>query len=235
MTHFLKQSLILGILCSLSAATQAQTIKVEKIRGKKALVEIVDGRLTPGESYNLGKQSNPNEEDEFADFETSSKAVSGRRSRFIALGGNISSLTVKVSGGGSDTSSDFSFDGLYGFNKRKYEFGPIFSYSSSKEMGITASFLQVGGFYDHNLVPHTNARDWIYGLSARAVIGNYKYATLSGNAFGVLVGGAVKYYPFHPANFAVRIDAGYNYINRSTKPSQTITGFDVRGTMVYYF
>jgi hypothetical protein len=223
------------MLCSLSVVTQAQTIKVEKIRGKKALVEIIDGRLTPGESYNLGKHSNPNQEDEFADFETSSKAVSGRRGRFIALGGNISSLTVKVGGAGSDSSSDFSIDGLYGFNKRKYEFGPIFSYSSEKIPNYNNSSLNIGAFYDHNLVPHTNARDWIYGLSARALIGNYKFNALSGNSFGVLVGGAVKYYPFHPANFAVRIDAGYNYINRSTKPSQTITGFDVRGTMVYYF
>ncbi len=212
----------------------AQSFKVDKVRGKKAIIEILDGRFVPGETYQVDGKSK-DQDDEFSDFESKGRPVAAQRARFINFGFGFQSGSAKVSGIGSDSVTDFDIDLLYGWNRRQFEYGPMFQYSSKTIANSTSSILAIGGFYDYNLVPHTNAREWIYGLTGRASLGSYKQGALSGNLFALLGGLSIKHYPFHPANFVIRADAGLAYQNRSTKPSQTYTALDFKIALGYYF
>ncbi|MFN7453805.1 MAG: hypothetical protein ACK5RO_04005 [Pseudobdellovibrionaceae bacterium] len=219
------------ILFLTASAALAQSVRVDKIRGKKAIVDIIEGQIEPG--MTLAPSGSSNAFDEFD--EAAVRAASGKRNNFVAASAGIAQLPNKISGSSSTTETSLSASVMYGWNKRTYEFGPLFSFTSAKEQNFTASTLRAGGFYDFNFKPHTNSRDVFFGATGQATLGSYKSGTKSGSLFTLLAGGVMKYYPLHPANLAIRVDGGYQYTNRSTKPSQTLTGLVANAYFVFYY
>lgn len=128
---------LLTVLCAFSLA-EAQTFKVIKIQGKKAIVEVNDPTMVNvNQTYNVGGDSSS-----MAPYPT---GKTGGRDHGIAL--NFSFVSRS-----SPTQSSMALGGTYLWNFKKWEAGPTVELTNSSGSGITTNSTTVGGvgFWNFN-------------------------------------------------------------------------------------
>ncbi len=128
---------LLTVLSALSLA-EAQTFKVIKIQGKKAIVEVNDPTMvTVNQTYNVGGDS--------SSLAPYSAGKTGGRDHGIAL--NFSFISRS-----SPSVSFMSLGGTYLWNFKKWEAGPSLSLSNSSFGGVTSNSTTIGGvgFWNFN-------------------------------------------------------------------------------------
>ena len=118
------------VLIAFSLA-EAQSFKVIKIQGKKAIVEVNDPTMvTVNQTYNVGGDS--------SSPAPTSGGKSGGRDHGIAL--NFSFLSQS-----SPSASSMTLGGTYLWNFKKWEAGPSLSLTNSSAGGITSNSTSIGG------------------------------------------------------------------------------------------
>ena len=112
----------------------AQTFKVTKIQGKKAIVEVNDPNLiSTGMTYDVGGGSSK-----------SSGKGTGKRDNAIAIeAGEISSI-------GSPSRTNIEFRGSYLWNMKSWEAGPIVGMKSVSPGNTSTTTFGAFGYYNLN-------------------------------------------------------------------------------------
>lgn len=146
------------------------------------------------------------------------------------------SVSLETSFTSTDTATattEYEIAARYGWNMGKYEFGPVFSYSFTKNVSEISNY-KVGGFFDFNFISNNPGEDFIWGVYGEGKIGNSKVSTAS-TSFTAVTGGAfVKWFIFSPA-LALRANALYEYemdeksttTNNAAQKNFTTTGLQI--------
>lgn len=220
-THPLRALLFFLFFISFTPASWGQKIKVNRIKGNQAVVEISGGRLLEGRVYEISSDS-------FA--ETSSTA----RNHVIALGATLSN--TKSDAANASNNTEISLSGKFGWNSGTFEYGPQGSYSSIGAGGATTTVLNLGVFADYNLTPNNPGETFLYGLGGTFDLGQADNGSgTKTDLMGFFVGPFAKWFPTgSPVGF--RFEAGYVYSKRSaTGGDVTITGISSNLALMAYF
>ena len=135
--------------------SQAQSFKVIKLSGKKAIVEVNDPTLiSVNQTYNVGET-------------TSAPAVGKGGKRENALAMNFSFINQT-----SPSVSLMTLSGNYLWNFKTYEVGPVLSLTNSSGGGVSTSTTEIGalGFYNFN--PHKPGTETIFSILGQLTIGS---------------------------------------------------------------
>ncbi len=119
--------------------SQAQTFKVIKMQGKKAIVELNDPKMVNlNETYTVSHGGS-----ESTSVATTTKG--GKRNNAVALDFSMSSQT-------SPSITTISLIGTYLWNLRQYEAGPVLGFTSTSGSGTSSNITVLGatGFYNFN-------------------------------------------------------------------------------------
>jgi hypothetical protein len=217
-------------------STHAQEAKVLKTSGKRALIEFPGGTpIKPGQTVRVGSSDELSlDGPSSSSSSSSSMAPVGRRNN--SIGGSATLSTMSMSGGNASTNSTtIQVTGQYGWNQKKYEYGPEASFSSTSVAGTSVSVFSVGAFFDYNLVPNEAGTKLTYGPGASFDIGSTSGGGSSGTTMALFAGGNVKWWPLGNS-VAVRGDAGFDY-TRTPAGSATVTGTGLLakgGFEIYY-
>ncbi len=213
----------------------AQTAKVIKVSGKKAIVQFPDdSRPRVGQTIDLSGGG--------ASMEGGSSSGGGggvgTGSRGMIVGGSteFSSLTPS---GSSTTSTVFEADARYGWNAGQMEYGALGAMTFTSSTGRSARLLAAGGFFDYNLVPNTPGTEIVYGAMALGRFGQISSTTgnleVSGTVMTIEVGGQLKWFPLGNT-VAIRGDLLYR-MESASDPIRTAasSGIVAKGGLYVYF
>jgi hypothetical protein len=204
----------------------AQSFKVEKVKGNKALVEVTSGSVRAGESYNTGSTSS---------YGSTSNSGGGTRNNILGLSAVFSSLSTSVAGA-SVSATILDLAGRYGWNKEQYEYGALAEYSSVSSNGTSMNSLAFGGFYDYNLTPNRSGTDTVFGPGGTFTIGNATVTgTTTSSSFFEFFGGGFGKFLVLKTTTAIRGDLGYRYRSVNSDPKATISGLSATLGLSYYY
>ncbi len=148
MRHFIT---LLALLITFDIA-HAQSFKVIKIQGKKAIVEVNDPTLvTLNQTYNVGSDSG-------ASSTSYVSSSGGKREHGIAASFSFLSQS-------SPTASSMTLSGTYLWNFKKWEAGPSLALSNVSAGGVTANSTTIGGVGFWNFTENRPGADKIFSIT----------------------------------------------------------------------
>jgi len=227
-------SKIIGAVLVLLTANHAyaQTVKVLKVSGRKAIVQTAPGtELKVGQTLNV-------EDDALGEGSDKSSfpPSNGKRANSAGFSGDLSAVNAgHTNGTASLTTTIFDLNAFYGWNKVTMEFGPRLGLSSVSAGGSNTSQYTAGGFFDYNFVPNNPGTELVYGAGGTVDLGTASQSSGSGSVMNFFAGGNLKWFPLG-ISVAVRGDAGLVYYKTSTSGDTiTQTGFMIKGGFQVYF
>ncbi len=214
------------------STASAQQAKVVKVQGKKAIVQFPDdARPRVGQIIELGGA------DGVVSMGGSSSGSTGGRNMIIGGSAELSSLTPS---GASSSGTTLSLDARYGWNKSEMEYGAIGRVDYYSTTAISRRALEVGGFFDYNLVPNVAGTEMIYGGAATAKFGSLASSAggveITGTLMTLEVGGQLKWFPLGHA-VAIRGDLLYRIesVSDTVKGMAGGSGLVAKGGLYVYF
>lgn len=226
-------SLTIVALFGLNSA-KAQTAKVIKVQGKKAIVQFPDdARPRVGQTIDLGGGGAVS----MGGSSSSHSGSGGSRAMIVGGSTEFSSLTVS---GDSTSSTRFAVDARYGWNKDVMEYGAVGGMTYYSTPGLSRRKLEAGGFFDYNLVPNTPGTEIVYGGAAGLKFGQLSSTTGSTEASGTImtfeIGGQAKWFPLGNS-VAIRADILYRLesVGDSVKALSTGSGLLAKAGFYIYF
>jgi len=211
-----------------NAEAEAQTFKVLRVKGNRALIQLPRGiTLEKGETYAVDADSST------AALTNAGSGI-GSREHVVGGSGQLSFESTQETGSADDTVITISLNGRYGWNKGKMEYGPSATIlNRTGDLGVRR--ISVGGFYDYNLIENVPGVEVVYGFGGRGEIGvvNKEVAGRSegGNIIEMAGGAQGKWYLF--GSTCVRGEAYLQY-KRETYGSSTQTSMGLLGTVGLY-
>ncbi len=206
---------------------EAQTFKVVKIQGKKAIVEMGEG-----DSVELNKTYT-------MDGESSAPATGGgsyKRDRGIDVGFSFASLSTDLGAGSTSSGSAMSLSGTYLWNFKRWEIGPTLGIETTSGGGSSTSSTLIGGKGYYNFQENKPGVNGIW-----AVVGDIGMTSTSGGASSTTttafdVGGNYRWFILS-GDHALSISAVY-YMDSTAAGGATVAkrnGFQLVGGIVTYF
>lgn len=205
----------------LPGIASAQTARVVKVRGQKAVIQFLNAPAKVGDTVSVSNSSN--------------SLASPLRERQSGLSWKYSGVTTKTKGtagtNSSTTKSDEqSFEVAYLYNLGLFEFGAYVDVDHSKssssegkgtEFGLLAQFNFIENTPDNDFVPYLRAD--IAALAGTVGDGSGQKMDIEGSSWGMRLG--LMWFPFSEI-FA--LDLGYEFGNAkmTTKSSPEIK-FDI--------
>lgn len=181
-------SVITAIMFLFASFVEAQQLNVIQVKGNRAIVEIQTGeKLKVGESYAVGK----------VDGEVSLDPVAsgkGTRNYLIGLDFALSNTKTDVSGAQSVMNIDTTVK--FGWNKKQYEWGPLFALDYTKTGSVKPTYTWgLGGFGTYNFQPNIIGTELIFSGDAQLVFAQTKAGDAdSVNTTSLEVGPFAKWY-----------------------------------------
>lgn len=211
------------VICLIPGFGSAQQIRVEKIKGNKAVVEF-SGNLVTGKSYSLA---------------TGPSNTLGSRQYVLGGGLSLVSSTYSISTLSATVKhSDLNLSARFGWNFENYELGPIFGYRNVDSDYSSQHFSSFSGgvFGDYNLSPNRPGENTIFGITGEGIFGSLSPSSGSGGStMEFFVGGFLKWFGITDST-ALRADLGYDYLKTSAgTTNNTLQGFVLRGGLATYF
>ena len=218
-----------ALLLITSFTATAQSAKVIKVSGRKAIVQT-----PPGTELKVGQTLSAEGTSSDHDSDSSGPGINGDRNH--SMGGNAEFTSISQSrSGNSTTVSNFEINGRFGWNQREMEFGPIAGIANTNAGGITATALMFGGFFDYNFVPNAPGTKLVYAAGGTFKIGTASVAGSSGTTWELFGAGILKWFPLM-IPVAVRSEAGLVYGSSSAGGGTTTsTGIQILAGFDIYF
>ncbi len=214
--------LILMAFILIPISSVAQQIRVEKVKGNKAVIEF-SGDLTPGKTYSIRDKSGHNGVRKYV--------ISGSM-EFTSSTYAASSLSASVK------HNDLNLSARFGWNYEVFEFGPIFGYRNIDSGYVDQHFTSFSGgvFVDYNFTPNHPEASAIFGLTGEGIFGSLTpNSGSSASTTGFFAGGFFKWFGLTDST-ALRADLGYDYLKTTADTSNnTLQGFVFRGGIATYF
>lgn len=156
----------------------AQSFKVVKIQGKKAIVEVSDpSMISVNQSYNVGDSSMP-----------VSSAKGGKRDHGIAFDLNITNQMT------SPSVTQITANGTYLWNFKTYEIGPTLGLQSASGGGASTSSTVIGGLGHYNFNDNKPGVESIWSAVGKLAIGSSSGGGASSSA--TIFGAGINYRNF---------------------------------------
>lgn len=192
------QKLILFSLLLSSLAIRAETVQIDKVVGKKAVVSSSENiNWQKGDSLDCSK-STGGDSDEMMSEEKTTKSISKsglrKRDHGFDLSTNYTSATAQ---GSSTASTNLSLSGAYILNYKSFEVAPSLSYSSIATGGSSTSTSTILGIQArYNFIKNQPGNDVIPYIGALFGTGTLSVSNVSGTVLdtgGVL---GLTWFPF---------------------------------------
>ena len=162
---------LLTLLVTVDMA-QAQSFKVIKIQGKKAIVEVNDPTLvTLNQTYNVDGSNAP------ASSATSFSSSGGRREHGIAMSFSFLSQS-------SPSVSSMTLSGTYLWNFKKWEAGPTLALANVSGGGVTTNSTTIGGVGFWNFTENRPGADKILSLTGSLTLASGSGSSRTNLSFG---------------------------------------------------
>lgn len=233
--RLLMVGLLFGAVFSRMSEAMAQEIRVVKVKGQQAIVDFPKGvKPVVGQTLSVG---------------SGSMGGSSSRDNLVAFQASMSfgEETEEITGSDGATNevsaslTDIALSGRFGWNKGRYEFGPLVEFGYQQEESLDTITLKLGGFFDFNINPNDGSRAFLFGPTAEAYAG-YESRSLSNGAsdqtgplFGAYVGGFIKQFVMSDT-VALRGDVGLQYdVADLTDVTSTTLGVLAKGGLAVYF
>lgn len=219
--------LFLLIFLLLATSANADQIKVKKVKGNTAVVES-NVVLEEGKTYELAPESIVDN----VDYKSNTLKV---RKNSFSFGTDFEYVKSDLS-----QNTQLNLQVRYGWNFANLEVGATGSFASRDQGGGTTSAVLVGGYFDYNLVPNRDPKDFIYGPFLLIAAGSTQYpasSTAGGSTSKIEsnAGGFMTYF-LGQSNTALRGEIFYNYQQINTTAQQnSVAGAGFRGLLVFYF
>lgn len=202
---------------------EAQKIKVDKIKGNKAIVTF-SGDLNAGDSFDLGSSS-----------QSSGKggAGNGPRNNLIGFSAGLSSLSYSA-GGGSTSATVISATGKYGWNHGQTEYGFLGEFGSTSGGGVNTTYFGGGGFFDFDMVPNRPGVETVYGVGGQGKLGSANGGSSSYMYWEMIPSGFMKWFALKTST-CFRADLGLKYRSENSSPTTTVSGLVMIVGLDHYF
>lgn len=225
--------IILGFtLMTLGLNAHAQTLKVVKVKGKQAIVNIQSGSLSEGETVNVGDGGG-------MDIESGGGGTSGKGNRNYVIGGSFIFSNTKADTAGAEAVNTLGLSAKFGWNFKRFEVGPILEFTSSKSGTTELTDTAFGGFAAYNFIENKSGVPMIFSVDGVLTMGSSKISTGSSssttNMTSATVGPFVKWFGLSN-DFCLEAGAVYSYRKDSISTGDTtITGIKLVGGISTYF
>lgn len=212
---------------TISMPTQAEVIKVKKIKGNQAIIET-EIPLVEGQTYELVNELVSQD----VDYKSN---VFKSRGNSVTLGAQLDFLRSS-----NYQSNNYSLQGRYGWNFSNLEIGAMANLQSTDVGAGATTTILGGGYFDYNLIANRDPKKTIYGAFTLLGVGSTSYpsASTSGGSSTSLqinIGGFLSYF-IGETSTALRSELYGIYEQVSTTATQsTLTGFGARALIVFYF
>lgn len=228
-------SLVLFFLLGLTLNPQtsfAQSLRILKIQGKKAIVEISDpSKVRVNDIYSF--DIDDSNSSDFSSQNSSTRTLNGSRKH--ALGFDLSFSYLKTDTTNNDNTS-FTLAGIYLWNFKSFEVGPTLSYGNFNQSGSQTNTVSGGAQFFYNFSDNKPGVESIFSLAAIATIGST--TPNSGNSTTTLTamtGLNYRWFGLSP-NFCISISALYSYAKVSGNLNEANTsGAKILGGLTTYF
>lgn len=229
--YLLSVSFLASVLLTSQAAT-AQSFKVLKIQGKKAIVEISDpNSVSLNQTYNVGSGSD-------SSSSSSGSPSSGLKSgvRKYGVGGNFEFSSLKSDLAGASATDTMAFNAMLLWNFRLYEVGPILGYSTVSVGSAKTSSTSMGGTAYYNFQENKPGTDQIFSaLGSLMLTSNTPSTGSSSSGTLIEVGGSYRWFLLssdHCLSFSGIYSMEKTKVNSA---DTTISGFKLLAGISTYF
>ena len=228
-----KFATVIGMFVATNAF--AQTAKVIKVSGKKAIVQFPDdSRPRVGQTIDLGGGGGG-----MASMGDGGGGGGGGTGSRAMIAGGSAEFTSLTPSGGSTSSTRIGADARYGWNAGVMEYGAVGTMVFTSSTGTSGRILSAGGFFDYNLVPNTPGTEVVYGAMALGKFGQISSTTgaleTSGTIMTIEVGGQLKWFPLGNS-VAIRGDLLYRMESASDSiKASASSGIVAKGGFYIYF
>lgn len=181
-------SVITVVMFLFASFVEAQQLNVIQVKGNRAIVEVQTGeKLKVGESYAVGKVDGEVSLDPVA-------AGKGSRNYLIGLDFALANTKADTAGAQSVMAIDTAFK--FGWNKKQYEWGPLFTLDYTKTGSVKPTYTWgLGAFGTYNFQPNIIGTDLIFSADADFVFSSTKAGNADAvNSMGLTVGPFAKWY-----------------------------------------
>jgi hypothetical protein len=235
----IKPAVVLFAL-SICFQAQAQTVKVVKVKGKRAIVETVSGNLMVGQTMSAGSGGGGGDDfDTFADSNSTGAPAgdhSGPRTHFV--GGAASFSSAKASGSTKVTTTILVDAALYGWNPGNHmEYGLLASFGAVSGGGTSQTSMAGGGKFDWDFGLNKAPVQGLFSVGAEATFGQVSSSGVSASQINVFPMISYKWFILKTPT-CVRFDAGMRMVMTSgsgTTKSTTDTNPGARVGLFTYF
>jgi hypothetical protein len=227
--------IIIGVVL-LASSAHAQTFRVKKVKGNRAVIELPKGvTLDEGSKYSIDA-SGVKEEMSLGDG-------SGTCAHTLGLEFVFSSTSVETKTAiatSKTNTSDFNVLGMYGWNTGQMEYGPILGLDWDKTGSTSTRTFSLGGFFDYNLIPNKVGTDLVYGVGGVLSLefgssDNSIGSSSSTNGYEFRAGPFLKWFGLGSST-CVRGDAVLDYDHTKTSTRETTeTGIKLLAGLQTYF
>lgn len=202
------------ILVSLPAG--AQTLKVMKVKGSQAIVNVTNGTVQVGQTIRAPQAGGDDDELELTG------GSSGPRKHLVGIDvAELSSITNET-GSVKSSATQIALKARYGWNHGTMEYGAIGILGMVDRSGSNVTTFGGGGFFDWNLRPNRVGNEMFYGIG---IEGTYSSTTAPNGGSGssemkLLPSGFMKWFILKTPT-ALRFDVGYAYSDIDTGGTKT--------------
>ena len=212
--------LILAVLISYNFS-QAQSFKIIKIQGKKAIVEVDDvDQIEVNKTYSAS-----------AENAILSKIGKSTLKRDHGIGASFFYMNTSAS---SVSTNSMNLSGEYLWNMKKYEFGPVLSYSNTSSGGVDINTISVGGVGFYNFTENKIGTDKIISIYGTLAFGSTG-GSISTSDTTLQLGPNYRWFLLS-GDHCISLSALYMTGQRSSGGTNSSTsGFMLAGGIVTYF
>lgn len=207
----------------------AQTFKILKIQGKKAIVEVNDpSQIHVNDIFSLDDDSVSNS--------SSSKTRSNITDRHYGLGMDFSFSNLKADATNSEAASSLSVNGSFLWNFKFFEIGPTLGFGNYKQANSenTTTSFGVVGFY--NFTDNKPQTEHIFSVTAAANMSSANPSTGNTTTTTTFVAGPNYRWFVLSQDHCLSISALYSLAKTTGGVlDTTTTGFKVVGGIATYF
>ncbi len=190
--------ILIATLLLSAQASLAQKIKVQKVKGKQALIEYSGGTLVPGEVYQIGN-----------DLDSTPDNPTPPRRYYFDM--SASFFSFKSDAANSETLTNVSATTSFGWNFETFEVGPALAFSTTSSGGSTRSSFLLGAYADWNIIPNISGEAFLYGLGLLATAGQGGYDQGATATTYLLQPVLFTKWFFGNTNTGIRLNLGFRY------------------------
>lgn len=224
---------LVALCLLLSSPAWAQSLKVIKVKGSQAIVNVNNGSVDVGQVIKIPAAGEAGDEE----LELTGGSTGPRRHLIGIDTGEYRTGKDESPSGAGNTSTYLDLKARYGWNTGIMEYGAIGALGLQDTGTGNQTTFGGGGYFDFNFTPNKTGNDKIWGAGIEGVYLNTALPSGGGNSTTLqfFPSGFFKWFILKTPT-ALRVDVGYRYSEATTGSAKTKGSYVVAkaGFAVYF-